>query len=98
MRFHKSTLSIVLLALVAAATGVVAAPLRPQFVPGLTTYATATATAPLHIDGGAEAVPGGYMVVLKDGTSLPEFLAHRSLVQNAQRAASAALRLSLIHI
>ena len=39
MRFHKSTLSIVLLALVAAATGVVAAPLRPQFVPGLTTYA-----------------------------------------------------------
>ena len=96
MRFHKSTLSIVLLALVAAATSVVAAPLRPQFVPGLTTYATATATAtataPLHIDGGAEAVPGGYMVVLKDGTSLSEFLAHRSLVQNAQRAASAALR------
>ncbi|KAL9939933.1 hypothetical protein V8E36_000638 [Tilletia maclaganii] len=59
------------------------------FVPGQLSYSPNP--APLHSHAQAEPISNSYMVVLKQGVSTTDFLAHQSLIQNAiSTAASSA--------
>lgn len=87
----RSTLRLVAASL--ALPAVLAAPRPsspPPFVPGqtLTTYSTGP-VAPLHVQETHPTIKGSYMVILKDGLSATQFLAHQQLINAAQQSASA---------
>ncbi|CAO1616693.1 unnamed protein product [Parajaminaea phylloscopi] len=83
------------LAIATAAPSAWAAPaaVPHPFVPGqtLATYAQQVPqVAPLHTQSTHPAVKDSYMVVLKQGVSTTDFLAHRALIAAAQLSANAA--------
>lgn len=83
-----------LLAVAVALPAVLAAPTTstpPVFVPGTFTSASygTGSIAPLHKQDTHPHIEGSYMVILKNGISATQFLAHRSLIMAAQQSASA---------
>ncbi|CAO1638459.1 unnamed protein product [Sympodiomycopsis kandeliae] len=63
----------------------------PAFIPGQlmsASYGTGS-VAPLHKQDTHPHIEGSYMVILKNGISATEFLAHRTLITAAQTSASA---------
>lgn len=67
--------------------GIAAAlPAPLTFVPGLMSYGGGV--APLHVDESVEAIPGSYIVVLKQGTPQQLFKRHHTLIQGVQASVS----------
>lgn len=91
---RTNTTFLALLAAAVAIPAAVAAPTAstpPVFVPGQFTSASygTGSIAPLHKQDTHPHIEGSYMVILKNGISATQFLAHRSLIMAAQQSASA---------
>lgn len=67
-------------------------PSAPAFTPGLSLHSYTSSTgsvAPLHVQETHPTIKGSYMVMLKNGLSATQFLAHQELISMAQQSASA---------
>ncbi|WFD32630.1 cerevisin [Malassezia sp. CBS 17886] len=91
MLFRRTVCAVAATLLIAAATsgGAHALPstLRPVFQPGVSTYATGSATVAPLLSGPAEPIAEKFIVVLKPGVSTVDFFQHRERTAGAQAAA-----------